>query len=122
MKGIEELSKDFFENHNVCTEPKNLQIGQEVYVIDPELMDEENDFYAFIPCVVLGMDVSALVPGRVYYYFRAEGSKMDDVLNKYPKALDNGGRVFYYKYLENTSPYIFTVTKLHDFTNNKDEP
>lgn len=115
MQGIEELAKDFFENKNVCTEPKELKLGDEVYIIDISLIDEENDFYAIIPAVVAMVDESSRIPGRKYYYFRAEGSKIDEQLNVQQEAV-MGGILKYYKYLENTSPYILTISETIDLT------
>ena len=109
MKGIEELAKDFFENENVCSQPKELKIGEEVYIIDQELIDPENDFYALIPCVVAAVYNSTRIPGRKYYWFIAKGSKLDDTLNDKEEVLAGGNVLRYYKFLEHTSPYIFTI-------------
>jgi hypothetical protein len=107
IKNIETLARDFYENEGMCTAPKQLKIGQEVYIIDSDLIDEENDFFALIHSVVVG-GMPSRITGRWYYLFRAT----DD--NKIPKEnLNvNADPEFgqYYKILECTSPYIFEYT------------
>lgn len=110
MNGIETLAKDFFANKNVCVQPVELEVNEECYIIDPTMIDTDNDFYSIIPVVVVRIDLSQRIPGRKYYLFRAKGSKMDDKLNV---LMDN--EVPYYKILENTSPYIIKVNEVLDF-------
>jgi hypothetical protein len=105
LNGIETLAQDFFNNKNVCDEPKNLKIGDKCFILDTGLVDNESDFYAIIPVVVAAVDTSSRIPGRVYYWFRAEGSKIDEQLNVMTEPFQ-GGVLNYYKYLEHTSPYI----------------
>lgn len=106
MNRIETLAKDFFSNRNVCEEPKNLNLGDRVFIVDTSLIDPETDFYAIIPVVVVAIDNRvSRIPGRMYYWFRAEGSKLDERLNTRTELVQ-GGTLQYYKYLENTSPYI----------------
>lgn len=105
MNGIESLASDFFNNKGVCTDPKNLQIGDKAFIVDTNLIDPESEFYAIIPVVVAAVDTSSRIPGRVYYWFMAEGSKIDEQLNVMTEPFQ-GGILNYYKYLENTSPYI----------------
>lgn len=102
MKGIETLAKDFFSNRNVCEAPKELKEGDACFILDTELIDQENEFYAIIPVKVLAVDPRpSVIPGRKYYWFAAEGSKVDEQLNVHKE-----GELVFYKYLENTSPYI----------------
>jgi hypothetical protein len=110
IKGIETLAKDFYENKEICTEQKMLKMGQEVYIIDPTLVDEENDFFALIHCVVIGSEPSRFT-GRWYYYFKAT----DDNKIASSQLNVNADREYgwYYKFLECTSPYIFEYTELN---------
>lgn len=111
MEGIDTLDKDFFANKNVCIEPKFLKEGDRVLIVDPTIIDEETDFYAIIPAKVLKVDPRpSSIPGRMYYWFVAEGSKNDEGLNC-NKEIFMGEELKYYKYLENTSPYIRNETE-----------
>lgn len=112
MNGIETLARDFFENRNVCVTSVELSMNEECYAIDPQMIDTENDFYAIIPVVVVGIINSDRIPGRKYYQLRAQGSKMDDKLNILPDA-----PVAYYRVIENTSPYLIKVNDIVDFQN-----
>lgn len=110
MKGIETLAQDFFANQNVCVQPVELAIGEECYVIDPNMIDMDNNFYAIIPVVVIGITTSTRFPDRKYYQFRAHESKADDELN----VLLDGENGAYYRILENTSPYIIKINEVID--------
>ena len=106
MKGIERLSEDFFNNSNVCEEHKQLNQGDKAFIIDTTLIDPETQFYAIIPVVVVAVDNRPSRFNRVYYWFVADGSKLDEKLNVQQENI-NGGILTFYKYLESTSPYIF---------------
>jgi hypothetical protein len=106
MKGIERLSEDFFNNSNVCEEHKQLNQGDKAFIIDTTLIDPETQFYAIIPVVVAAVDNRPSRFNRVYYWFIADGSKLDEKLNVQQENI-NGGILTFYKYLESTSPYIF---------------
>lgn len=105
MQGIDTLAQEFFNNRNVCVEPKNLNVGDMCFIVDVQLIDPESDFYAIIPVRVVALTTGS-IPGRVYYHLKAEGSKIDDQLNTQHEAVKGVG-LTYYKILENTSPYIF---------------
>lgn len=109
LNGIENLAQDFMSNENVCVSQKNLQINEECYIIDITLIDETG-YYAYIPCIVAKKEASPKIPNRNYYYFIAKGSKNDAELNTlHDDTIGN-----YYKYLEDTSPYIFEVKEIID--------
>lgn len=105
MKGIETLAKDFMENHNVCDNNKILNQGDRCFIVDPSIIDPETEFYAIIPVVVVMVDNRPSRFNRIYYWFRAEGSKYDEGLNTQQENF-MGGVLNYYKFLESTSPYI----------------
>lgn len=108
---IENLAKDFFSNRNVCTDPVELSIGEECYVVDTNYIDNENDFYMIVPVVVINIVESRRFPNRKYYYFLAKDSKDDEALNTIIE-----GDMVYYRILENTSPYIIKVNEEIDLT------
>lgn len=103
------LAKDFFENRNVCGDPVELALNEECYVVDQNIVDEENDRYGIIPCVVVRIDQSSRIPGRKYYALRAYESINDEQLN----SIEEAG-VKYYRYLENTSPFIIKINNVID--------
>ena len=107
MKDVDKIGKWFFENHNVCTEPVNLELNEECYVIDTQIIDEENDTHAFIPCIVVRIDESARIPGRKYYMLQAKDSINDEQLNSQQEC-----GIKFYKYLETTSPYLFKINEI----------
>lgn len=104
MKGIDKLCEWFTENPNVCAKEVELTLNEECYVIDPNIIDNENGMYAYIPCVVVRIDMSQTIPGRKYYMLQAKESINDEQLN----SLEEAG-IKFYKYLENTSPYLFKI-------------
>lgn len=107
MVGINTLADDFFANNLVAVEPKFLKEGDKVFLLDPEIVDPETEFYAIVPAKVLLVDPRpSRIPNRMYYWFVADGSKDDSLLNVKQEKF-NGQDLVFYKYLENTSPYIF---------------
>lgn len=110
-KGIQTLARDFYENQGMCKDPVNLAVGSEAYVIDIDLIDDETGFYAIIPCVVVDIQPSSF-PGRIYYTLQAKGSKCDEALN----TIHHKDGVMVYRFLENTSPYLFDVKNTIDLT------
>ena len=104
MKDIDKIGKWFYENPKVCSNPVELALNEECYVIDPNIIDNENNTYAFIPCIVIRVDESTRISGRKYYMLQAKESVNDEQLNSQE---ENGIR--FYKYLENTSPYLFKI-------------
>lgn len=106
MDGIETMAQEFFNNRNVCVEPKNLNVGDMCFIVDDRLIDPETDFYAIIPVRVVAFTTGS-IPGRVYYHLKAEGSKIDDDQLNTQHEVVNGIELTFYKILENTSPYIF---------------
>lgn len=109
MKDIEKLAEQFFTNENVCTQQKVLNVGDKCFILDTQLIDPETDFYAIIPVVVVAVDCRPSRFNRIYYWFKAYGSKIDDMLNVNREEENFGGLAFdYYKFLEATSPYILT--------------
>ena len=98
------LAPDFFDNHEVCREPVELQVGEECLFLDTNIVDEENDFFAFIPCRVIRIDLSPKYAGRKYYLLQACGSVNDTQLN----SIQEDGMNFY-KIVENTSPYLIKI-------------
>lgn len=102
MKNIEKLQEDFYANKNVCTDPKEFKIGDLCAIMDPNILSDDMQEYAIIPCRVVGA-FTGNIPGRKYYVLKAEGSKNDEALNTMmdPYITDP-----FYKILENTSPYI----------------
>lgn len=111
MKGIEKIGTDFFSNINICRDPVQLNLNEECYVIDNSIIDEENETHAFIPCIVIRIDYSNKIPGRCYYMLQAKDSINDEQLNS---QYENG--IKFYKYLENTSPYLFKINTVIDKT------
>lgn len=107
MKDMDKIGEWFFENRDVCVEPVNLELGEECYVIDVNIIDEENNTHAFIPCIVIRIDNSPTIPGRRYYMLQAKDSINDEQLNSQEEA-----GIKFYKYLENTSPYLFKVNNI----------
>ena len=104
MKGIDKMEDWFFENPKVCINPVELALGEECYVIDPDIIDEENNTYAYIPCIVVRIDPSKRFPWKKYYMLQAKDSVNDTQLNN---KIEHGQS--FYKYLENTSPYLFKI-------------
>lgn len=114
MKGINELAENFFTNQNVCEEHKELNEGDKCFILDTDIIDEENQFYAIIPVVVAKVDNRPSRFCRKYYWFQAYGSKHgDELLNTKQENID-GVALSYYKYLESTSPYILTSEPAED--------
>lgn len=114
--GIKTLARDFYENQGMCKPPVNLKIGDEAYVIETNLIDEETDFYAIIPCVVVDIQPSSF-PGRWYYTMQAKGSKCDEALNVIPHKEG----LMVYRYIENTSPCLFDIRQTIDLTDGEAE-
>ena len=108
------IERDFFENRRVCVEPVELALNEECYVVDQTIIDMENDTYAIIPCIVVRIDESTRIPGRKYYMFQAHESRNDEQMNSQEEA-----GIKFYKYLENTSPYIIKVNEVIDATKKK---
>lgn len=113
MKGIDELAEKFLTNQNVCEEPKELNQGDKCFILDTEIINAESDFYAIIPVTVVAVDSRPSRFNRKYYWFRAEGSKLDDQLNSKQEEY-MGTTIEYYKYLESTSPYILLSEPAED--------
>lgn len=109
MREMDKIGEWFFENKRICSNPVDLMINEECYVVDPTIIDNENDTYAFIPCVVVRIDDSPRIPGRRYYMFQAKDSINDVQLNSQEEA-----GIKFYKYLENTSPYIIKLNEIVD--------
>lgn len=108
IDGIETLATDFFSNRSTCRpEPVQLTLGEECYVVDQSMIDEENESYAFIPCIVVRIDQSTRIPGRWYYALQAKDSINDKALNSIKE-----GDLLYYKYLENTSPFLMKINEV----------
>ena len=107
IKNSDQLGQQFFENRNVCVDPIELALNEECYVVDDKIYDEENETYAIIPCKVIRIDISPRIPGRKYYMFQASESKNDVQLNSQEEA-----GVKFYKYLENTSPFIIKINQV----------
>lgn len=107
IKKSDEIGQYFFENRNVCVEPVDLALNEECYVVDQSIIDEENGTYAIIPCIVVRIDESPTIRGRRYYMLQAHDSKNDAQMNS---QVENG--IMFYKYLENTSPFIIKINQI----------
>lgn len=105
MKGLDTLAQDFINNENVCDVHKQLNQGDKCFIVDTSLIDPETEFYAIIPVVVAKVDNRPSRFNRIYYWFCACGSKIDEKLNVQQEIIGEGV-LYYYKYLESTSPYI----------------
>lgn len=105
------IGRDFFENRRVCVEPVELALNEECYIVDQNIIDTENETYGIIPCIVVRIDESPRIPGRKYYMFQAHESKNDTQMNSQEEA-----GIKFYKYLENTSPYIIKIKEVIDAT------
>lgn len=109
MNGIDKIGQWFFEDENLCRkEPVMLSMGEECYVLDLDIFDEVNETYTFVPCIVVRVDQSS-IPGRWYYVLQAKDSVNDEQLNS---NYDAG--ISFYKYLENTSPYLYKINHVED--------
>ena len=107
MRSIDKIGEWFYENHKVCSDPVELELNEECYVIDNQIIDEENNTHAFIPCIVIRIDNSNRIPGRKYYMLQAKDSINDQQLNNQEE-----GGIKFYKYLENTSPFLFKINEV----------
>ena len=116
IKGQEFLPIDYWNNTQVCANPIELSMGEECYVIDQTIVDADNGTHMFVPCVVIRIDISEKIQGRKYYMLQAKDSVNDDRFN----TMEENG-VKFYKYLENTSPFLFKVNEIITTTedNNK---
>ena len=108
------IGRDFFENGKGGVERVELAVNGEYDVVDQSIRDVENDTYAIIPCIVVRIDESTRIPGRKYYMFQAHESRNDEQMNSQEEA-----GIKFYKYLENTSPYIIKVNEVIDATKKK---
>ena len=107
IKGTELLAYDYANNFQVCGPIVDLELNEECYVIDNQIIDEENNTHAFIPCIVIRIDNSNRIPGRKYYMLQAKDSINDQQLNNQEE-----GGIKFYKYLENTSPFLFKINEV----------
>lgn len=114
--GIKTLARDFYENQGMCKPSVNLKIGDEAYVIETSLFDEEQNFYAIIPCVVVDIQPSSF-PDRWYYTMQAKGSKCDEALN----TIQHKEGLMIYRYIENTNPCLFDIRQTIDLTGEEAE-
>lgn len=93
----------FKDNPELCAEHKQLTVGQRLYIIDPNLIDNLSNTHAKIPVECCYVEEDPRYPRCLWYYFRAvvdeELNTLSDPKFNYP----------YYKILESTSPYIIIV-------------
>lgn len=109
IRNTQSIGKDFFENGKVCSDPVQLALNEECYVVDQNIVDMENETYGVIPCIVVRIDESPRIPGRKYYMLQAHESKNDKQLNHQEE-----GGIKFYKYLENTSPFLIKIMEVID--------
>lgn len=109
IRNTQSIGKDFFENGKVCSNPVQLALNEECYVVDQNIIDMENETYGIIPCIVVRIDESSSIPGRKYYMLQAHESKNDKQLNHQEE-----GGIKFYKYLENTSPFLIKIKEVID--------
>ena len=107
IKGTELLAYDYANNFQICGPIVDLELNEECYVIDQSIIDEEQGTYMFVPCVVVRVDVSQKIPGRKYYMLQAKDSINDE---KFNSSEENG--IKFYKYLENTSPFLSKIKEV----------
>lgn len=109
VRGTEFLAEDYWLNRQICSDPVELSLGEECYVIDQTIIDEENGTHMFVPCIVVRVDESTKIKGRKYYMLQAKDSRNDDQFN----ILEENG-IKFYKYLEHTSPFLQKVLNVID--------
>ena len=98
-----EVDYSFKDNPELCTEHKQLVVGQRLYIIDPNLIDNLSNTHANIPLECCYIEEDPRYPRCLWYYFRAV---VDEDLNTLSDPKFNYP---YYKILESTSPYIIIV-------------
>lgn len=98
----EEYHYRYRDNPELYTPHKQLNVGDKVILIDPNLIDPTDNEHAKINCLVHFAEQDPQT-GTIYYYFRSVDNEDLNVLwdNKFPEK--------YYKILESTSPYILMV-------------
>lgn len=102
MPGEPEIKSDYSlqDNPELCTEHKQLLIGQRLYIVDTNHIDNYTNQYARIACECIFIEKDPRYPRCLWYYFRAVADEEFNTLQdpKFP--------YLYYKILESTSPYI----------------
>ena len=93
------------DDPELCTDHKQLSIGQRLYILDTTVIDNSTNNYAKIPVECIYVEQDPNYPRALWYYFRAVRDEDQD-MNQFP---DPKFSVLYYKILESTSPYIIIV-------------
>lgn len=91
------------DNPELFTDHKQLVLGQRLYVVDTNMIDQFNNKYSKIAVECIYIEQDPRYPNEVWYYFR---SVADDELNT---LNDPKFQYPYYRILESTSPYIIVV-------------
>lgn len=105
MPGDPKINTDYLlkDNPELCTDHKQLTVGQRLYIVDPNYIDNYTNQYAKMAVECIYVEQDPRYPRCLWYYFRAVA---DEDLNT---LTDPKFNIPYYKILESTSPYIITV-------------
>lgn len=91
------------DNDELYTNHKQLILGQRLYLVDTNLIDQFTNKYSKIAVECIYIEQDPKFPNEVWYYFRAVADEDLNTLND-PKF-----QFLYYRILESTSPYIIVV-------------
>ena len=88
------------DNPELCTEHKEINIGDKLCLIDTNVIDIEENTHSIVPVECIYAEFDPRFPRCKWYYFRAVDSENLNTIydNKFPMP--------YYRILESTSPYI----------------
>lgn len=87
------------DNPELCTEHKEINIGDKLCLLDTSLIDMDENVHSMIPVECIYAEYDPRFPRCKWYYFKAVDENLNTLYdNKFPMS--------YYKILESTSPYI----------------